>query len=120
MNEKIMEKANAIPYDRACSASELNRYDRVLENSSKMMIQLYQAFCEACGLAEAFVMILLYLVPTDVFAVAMSAFPLLYSYILGEKSAGGGLVALISFRNFPRFVNCLFSESFQLCFFPGC
>ncbi len=87
MNEKVMEKANAMPYDTANSASELDRYGRVLENSSGMMIQMYQSFCQVCGLVEAFAMILFYLVRTDVFAVAFSAFPLLYSYFLGERSA---------------------------------
>lgn len=87
MNEKIMEKANSIPYDTANSPRELDWYSRVMENSSKRMIQLYQSFGLICGLLEAFAMILYYIVRTDVFAVFFSAFPLLYSYFLGEKSA---------------------------------
>ncbi len=87
MNEKIMEKANSIPYDTANSPKELDWYNRVLENSSKMMLQAYQSFGLICGMLEAFVMVLWYLVHTDAFAILFSVFPLLYSYFLGEKSA---------------------------------
>lgn len=86
MNEKIMEKANSIPYDRANSPGELDWYNRVLENSSEMMLQAYQSFGLICGLLEAFAMVLSYLIHTDVLAILFSAFPLLYSYFLGEKS----------------------------------
>lgn len=85
VNEKIMRKANAIPYDRANSPESFDKYNRVIENSSKAIMQSYQAVCLVCGLAEAFVMILYYIVKVDIFAIALSAFPLLYSYFLAEK-----------------------------------
>ena len=58
VNEKIMRKANSIPYDIANSPNELDRYNRVLENSSKKIVSAYQSFGLVCGLIEAFVMIL--------------------------------------------------------------
>lgn len=87
LNEKIMEKANAIPYDRANSPGELDWYNRVMENSSEMMLQAYQSFGLICGLLEAFAMVLYYLIHTDMSAILFSAFPLLYSYFLGKKKA---------------------------------
>lgn len=38
INENIMRKANSIPYIRAVSANELDKYNRVIENSSKMVM----------------------------------------------------------------------------------
>jgi len=87
LNEKIMEKASAIPYDRANSPRELDWYNRVMENSSEMMLQAYQSFGLICGLLEAFAMVLYYLIHTDMSAILFSAFPLLYSYFLGKKKA---------------------------------
>lgn len=51
VNEKIMRKANAIPYDRANSPESFDKYNRVIENSSKAIMQSYQAVCLVCGLA---------------------------------------------------------------------
>ena len=87
MNEKIMRKANSIPYEEATSPSELDQYNRVIKNSSKMVMQAYQSFGLACGLMEAFVMVLYYIISVDIFAIVLSGFPLLYSYFLAEKSA---------------------------------
>lgn len=87
VNEKIMQYASSVPYDRANSPQKLDEYNRVLENSSNMILQMYQSFGLLCGLLEAFVMILYYIIHVDVFAIALSAFPLLYSYFLAEKSA---------------------------------
>lgn len=87
MNESIMRKANSIPYTKAVSPNELDKYSRVIENSSKMLMQAYQAFGLVCGLLEAFVMVLYYIVNVDVFAIVLSGFPLLYSFFLAEKSA---------------------------------
>ena len=39
-----------------------------------------------CGLIEAFIMIVYYVISVDVFAILLSVFPLLYSYFLSEKS----------------------------------
>lgn len=86
MNEKIMQKANQIPYDTANSPHELDQYNRLIENSSKMMMQTYQSFGLVCGLIEAFAMVLYYIIHVDIFAIVLSAFPLLYSYFLAEKS----------------------------------
>lgn len=87
MNENIMRKANSIPYTKAVSSNELDKYSRVIENSSKMLMQAYQAFGLVCGLLEAFVMVLYYIINVDVFAIVLSGFPLLYSFFLAEKSA---------------------------------
>lgn len=87
MNEKIMRKANSIPYEEATSPSELDQYNRVIKNSSKMVMQAYQSFGLACGLMEAFAMVLYYIISVDIFAIVLSGFPLLYSYFLAEKSA---------------------------------
>lgn len=87
MNENIMRKANSIPYEKAVSPNELDKYSRVIEYSSKMLMQAYQAFGLVCGLLEAFVMVLYYIVNVDVFAIVLSGFPLLYSFFLAEKSA---------------------------------
>lgn len=87
MNEKIMRKANSIPYEEATSPSELDQYNRVIKNSSKMVMQAYQSFGLVCGLMEAFAMVLYYIISVDIFAIVLSGFPLLYSYFLAEKSA---------------------------------
>ncbi len=87
INEEIMRKANSIPYEEATSSSELDKYNRVIKNSSKMVMQAYQSFGLVCGLIEAFVMVLFYIINVDVFAIVLSGFPLLYSFFLAEKSA---------------------------------
>lgn len=87
VNENIMRKANYIPYTKAVSSNELDKYSRVIENTSKMVMQAYQAFGLVCGLLEAFGMVLYYIVNVDVFAIILSGFPLLYSFYLAEKSA---------------------------------
>lgn len=86
VNEKIIRKANSISYDEANSPQALDQYNRAIENSSKAIMQSYQAICLLCGLFEAFIMILYYIIKVDVFAIVLSAFPLLYSYFLAEKS----------------------------------
>nr|WP_302593313.1 hypothetical protein [uncultured Acetatifactor sp.] len=48
------EKGIAIPCDTANSASELDWYGRILENSSGIMIRMHQSSCQFCGLVEAF------------------------------------------------------------------
>ena len=50
-------------------------------------MQAYQAYGLVCGLLEAFVMVLYYIVNVDVFAIVLSGFPLLHSFFLAEKSA---------------------------------
>ena len=55
MNEKIMRKANSIPYDIANSPEELDKYNRIIKNSSEMIMQAYQSFGLVCGLLEAFI-----------------------------------------------------------------
>lgn len=87
MNEKIMRKANSIPYDIANSPEELDKYNRIIKNSSEMIMQAYQSFGLVCGLLEAFIMVLYYIINVDIFAIVLSSFPLLYSYFLAEKSA---------------------------------
>ena len=87
MNEKIMRKANSIPYDIANSPEELDKYNRIIKNSSEMIMQAYQSFGLVCGLLEAFIMVLYYIINIDIFAIVLSSFPLLYSYFLAEKSA---------------------------------
>lgn len=83
INEEIMRKANSIPYEEATSSSELDKYNRVIKNSSKMVMQAYQSFGLVCGLIEAFVMVLFYIINVDVFAIVLSGFPLLYSFFFG-------------------------------------
>ena len=87
MNEKIMRKANSIPYDIANSPEELDKYNRIIKNSSEMIMQAYQSFGLVCGLLEAFIMVLYYIINVDIFAIVLSSFPLLYSYFFSEKSA---------------------------------
>ena len=87
MNEKIMRKANSIPYDIANSPEELDKYNRIIKNSSEMIMQAYESFGLVCGLLEAFIMVLYYIINVDIFAIVLSSFPLLYSYFLAEKSA---------------------------------
>ena len=87
MNEKIMRKANSIPYDIANSPEELDKYNRIIKNSSEMIMPAYQSFGLVCGLLEAFIMVLYYIINVDIFAIVLSSFPLLYSYFLAEKSA---------------------------------
>lgn len=87
MNEKIMRKANSIPYDIANSPEELDKYNRIIKNSSEMIMQAYQSSGLVCGLLEAFIMVLYYIINVDIFAIVLSSFPLLYSYFLAEKSA---------------------------------
>ena len=87
MNEKIMRKANSIPYDIANSPEELDKYNRIIKNSSEMIMQAYQSFGLVCGLLEAFIMVLYYIINVDIFAIVLSSFPLLSSYFLAEKSA---------------------------------
>ncbi len=87
INEKIMRKANSIPYDIANSPRELDKYNRIIKNSSEMIMQAYQSFGLVCGLLEAFIMVLYYIINVDIFAIVLSSFPLLYSYFLAEKSA---------------------------------
>lgn len=87
INEKIMRKANSIPYDIANSPKELDKYNRIIKNSSEMIMQAYQSFGLVCGLLEAFIMVLYYIINVDIFAIVLSSFPLLYSYFLAEKSA---------------------------------
>lgn len=87
MNEKIMRKANSIPYDIANSPEELDKYNRIIKNSSEMIMQAYQSFGLVCGLLEAFIMVLYYIINVDIFAIVLSSFSLLYSYFLAEKSA---------------------------------
>lgn len=50
-------------------------------------MQAYQSFGLVCGLLEAFIMVLYYIINVDIFAIVLSSFPLLYSYFLAEKSA---------------------------------
>lgn len=85
VNEKIIRKANSIPYDIANSPEAFDKYNRAIKNSSKAIMQCYQAICLLCGLVEAFIMILYYIIKVDIFAIVLSAFPLLYSYFLAEK-----------------------------------
>lgn len=85
VNEKIIRKANSIPYDMANSPEAFDKYNRAIKNSSKAIMQCYQAICLLCGLVEAFIMILYYIIKVDIFAIVLSAFPLLYSYFLAEK-----------------------------------
>lgn len=87
INEKIMRKANSIPYDIANSPKELDKYNRIIKNSSEMIMQAYQSFGLVCGLLEAFILVLYYIINVDIFAIILSSFPLLYSYFLAEKSA---------------------------------
>ncbi len=86
MNEKIISKANSVTYDVANSPEALDKYNRAIKNSSEAVMRSYQAFTLLCGLFEAFIMILYYIVKVDIFAILLSVFPLLYSYFLAEKS----------------------------------
>ena len=86
VNEMIFRKANTIPYDVFNSPDELDKYIRIMENSSEKIFRTYSAFGTMCGLIEAFIMIVYYVISVDVFAILLSVFPLLYSYFLSEKS----------------------------------
>ena len=85
VNEKIIRNANLISYDKANSPEELNRYHRMIDYSAKMIIQSYQAVGLIIGLLEAFVLILIYIVRVDAFAILLSVFSLGYSYVWGGK-----------------------------------
>ena len=87
VNERIMRRANSIPFDQANSPGELDRYSRLMEHSSEMILQAYESFGTICGLLEAFVMVMYYIIRVDALALVLSAFPLLYSYFLAEKGA---------------------------------
>lgn len=85
VNEKIIRSANSISYDKANSPDELNRYHRMIDYSAKMIIQSYHAVGLIIGLLEAFLLILLYIVCIDVFALLLSVFSLGYSYVWGGR-----------------------------------
>ena len=62
VNEMIFRKANTIPYDVFNSPDELDKYIRIMENSSEKIFRTYSAFGTMCGLIEAFIMIVYYVI----------------------------------------------------------
>lgn len=86
MYENIVVRASHLPYDRYNQSDFLDKYQRVLENTVPNIQKTLNALGTISGLVTALLMIAVYVVRVDLFAILLSVFPLLYSYFISEKS----------------------------------
>ncbi len=84
--EKIVVRASHLPYDCYNRPDFLDKYQRVLENTVPSIQKTLNALGTISGLVTALLMIAVYVVRVDLFAILLSVFPLLYSYFISEKS----------------------------------
>lgn len=84
--EKVVAQASYIPYDRYNQQEFLDQYQRVLDNTVPNIQKTLNALGTMCGLLVALLMVAVYVVQVDLFALLLSIFPLLYSYFLSKKS----------------------------------
>ena len=85
--EMISDRAADVPYDQYCQPEFLNLYQRLLDNTAKNILQVWNSIGTLFGLVEAFVLILFYIGKVDWFAIVLSVLPLFYSYVVGAKGA---------------------------------
>lgn len=85
--ETISDRAADVPYDQYCQPEFLNLYQRLLDNTAKNILQVWNSIGTLFGLVEAFVLILFYIGKVDWFAIVLSVLPLFYSYVVGAKGA---------------------------------
>ena len=67
--ETISDRAADVPYDQYCQPEFLNLYQRLLDNTAKNILQVWNSIGTLFGLVEAFVLILFYIGKVDWFAV---------------------------------------------------
>lgn len=85
--ETISDRAADVPYDQYCQPEFLNLYQRLLDNTAKNILQVWNSIGTLFGLVEAFVLIWFYIGKVDWFAIVLSVLPLFYSYVVGAKGA---------------------------------
>lgn len=85
--ESIAERAASVAYEEYNRPEFLDLYRRLLDNTAPCMIKMWNSVGTIFGLAEAFVLILFYVIRVDWFAVLLSVVPLFYSYIVAAKAA---------------------------------
>lgn len=86
IDEKIWEKTSEVPYDEYNQSSFLDTYKRILNNTTSNVEKIISSVETMSGLLVALVMILIYTIRVDVFALILSVLPLVYSYFIGGKS----------------------------------
>ncbi len=84
--EKTVVCASHVPYDRYNRPEFLDQYKRVLDNTVPNMQKVLSSLGTMCGLVLALLMVAVYVVQVDLFAILLSIFPLIYSYFISEKS----------------------------------
>lgn len=85
--EMIADKAAGISYEQYNRPAFLDLYRRLMENTAPNMIKIFRSFGTMAGLLEAFVLVALYVVRVDWFAIFLSVLPLFYSYVVGSNAA---------------------------------
>lgn len=84
--EKVVICASSVPYDVYNQPEFLDKYKRVLDNTASNMKKVLNSLGTMCGLITALIMVAVYVIQVDIFAILLSVFPLIYSYFISEKS----------------------------------
>ena len=77
--------ASRVPYDIYNQPAFMDRYNRVLENTVPNIQKALSALGVMSGLVIALLMVAVYILPVDPFAILLSVVPLLYSYFISRK-----------------------------------
>ncbi len=85
MYEKMVIPASRVPYDIYNQPAFMDRYNRVLENTVPNIQKALSALGVMSGLVIALLMVAVYILPVDPFAILLSVVPLLYSYFISRK-----------------------------------
>lgn len=83
--EKIVKCASTVPYDIYNQPVFLDKYKRILDNTVPNIQKILNSLGTMCGLILALIMVSIYVIQVDLFAILLSVFPLFYSYFISKK-----------------------------------
>lgn len=84
--KKIVVSASHVPYDIYNSPNFLDKYNRIVRNTTKNMKKILGSLGTLAGIIVALVMVIVYIIPLDPFALLWTLLPLVYTYFICEKS----------------------------------
>jgi len=90
INEYIYEKtartASSVPFDDYNQPDFLDKYKRIVENTGSKIQDIINSLGTLSGLVYALIMVAVYVVRVDVWAIFLAVFPLIYSYFISDRS----------------------------------
>jgi ATP-binding cassette subfamily B protein len=84
--ENIAKTATSVTFDNYNQPDFIDKYKRIIENTGPKVQNIIFSLGTISGLLIALIMVAVYVVRVDIWAIFLSIFPLIYSYFISEKS----------------------------------